>query len=188
MFGSQIHIICSEEVLSAKMFIHCIIKLKYITMGYLPGYPYYLISDKEMFDAFLREDGFFNDFYPCPSEDLREAYDALRQYIVDRINDYLSDGTEIPAWVYSYMIMNPVTFESDEADIAYICKMGNVDYPGALAEFNEDVAEMCYKVSSRWIQKQPSKHSDRPATMFGEAHVIKSLRLDEANILSTEEG
>lgn len=33
--------------------IHDIIKIKYSNLGYLPGYPYHLISDKEMFDAFI---------------------------------------------------------------------------------------------------------------------------------------
>lgn len=34
-------------------FIHDIIKIKYSNLGYLPGYPYHMISDKEMFDAFI---------------------------------------------------------------------------------------------------------------------------------------
>lgn len=34
-------------------FIHDIIKIKYSRLGYLPSYPYHLISDKEMFDAFI---------------------------------------------------------------------------------------------------------------------------------------
>ena len=34
-------------------FIHDIIKIKYSKLGYLPSYPYNLISDKEMFQAFI---------------------------------------------------------------------------------------------------------------------------------------
>ena len=33
--------------------IHDIIKIKYINLGYLPNYPYHMISDREMFDAFI---------------------------------------------------------------------------------------------------------------------------------------
>ena len=33
--------------------IHDIIKIKYTRLGYLPNYPYHLISDEEMFDAFI---------------------------------------------------------------------------------------------------------------------------------------
>ena len=60
--------------------IHDIIKIKYSNLGYLPGYPYHMISDKEMFDAFIDlsveeysdEDEipsgeyFFEDNYPNP--------------------------------------------------------------------------------------------------------------------------
>ena len=166
------------------MFIHDVIKIRYVNMGYLPGYPYDLISDKEMFDAFLREDGFFNDFYPCPASDLQSDYDALKEYIVNSINKYLEDGTTIPDWVYSYMIMRPITFDSDEPDIAYLCELANIESPKAESEFTDEVARMCLNVSKKWIQKLPAKNSDRPPTMFGETHVTKSLRLDQANILT----
>ena len=166
------------------MFIHDVLKIQYINMGYLPGYPYHLISDAEMFEAFLKDGGVFNDFYPCPEDSMQEAYDALRQGIENAINAYLESGTEIPNWVYSYMLRIPITYQSDEVDIAYLCELGNIDVPTTVAEFNEEVAEMCLDVSTKWILKQPSKYKDRPPTMFGEAHVIKSLRLDQSNILS----
>src|SRR5574343_441788 len=35
------------------MFIHDIIKMEYVRQGYLPNFPYHLISDQEMFDAFI---------------------------------------------------------------------------------------------------------------------------------------
>lgn len=35
------------------MMLHDQIKIEYVRQGYLPNYPYHLISDKEMFDAFL---------------------------------------------------------------------------------------------------------------------------------------
>ena len=41
------------------MFIHDLIKIKYIGLGYLPNIPYHLISDKEMLEAFYPE-----TFYP----------------------------------------------------------------------------------------------------------------------------
>ena len=164
------------------MHIHNIIKIMYVNMGYLPNYPYHLISDDEMFDAFLKEDGFFDAYYPCPSENLRQAYDALVSYIKECIDNFKKDGTLIPDWVYSYMIMNPVTYASPEEEISYICDMSNIDYSG-LAQFDETVANTCYKVSKKWLQKMPSKINSRPPTMFGEAHVIKSLRLTQAYVL-----
>ena len=97
--------------------IHDIIKIKYTRLGYLPNYPYHLISDEEMFNAFINlntddlsgsgdtDDGeyFFDDYYPNPfaEEDiiyigptgeeisLRSEYCRLKQYIIDTINAYL---------------------------------------------------------------------------------------------------
>ena len=34
-------------------YIYNLIKIKYIREGYLPDLPYHLISDNEMYDAFL---------------------------------------------------------------------------------------------------------------------------------------
>ena len=45
------------------MFIHDTIKIMYVNMGYLPNFPFYLISDSEMIEAFRKEDGFFNEYY-----------------------------------------------------------------------------------------------------------------------------
>lgn len=98
--------------------IHDIIKIKYTRLGYLPNYPYHLISDEEMFDAFINlnsdmdsgsgdtDEGqyYFNDYYPNPFKDkdiiyigptgehisLRGEYVRLKQYIVSIINEYLS--------------------------------------------------------------------------------------------------
>lgn len=98
--------------------IHDIIKIKYSKLGYLPGYPYHLISDKEMFEAFIcldstnddqnNQEHFFNDNYPNPfleqdimynrlnqkgevvaSVSLKAEYEKLKTYIVATINNYL---------------------------------------------------------------------------------------------------
>ena len=59
--------------------IHDVIKMNYIRMGYLPDYPYHLISDKEMCDAFLNDGDFsyFADNYPCVDPSLQDEYDEL---------------------------------------------------------------------------------------------------------------
>ena len=165
------------------MHIHNVIKIMYVNMGYLPDHPYHLVSDDEMFDAFLKEGGFFDTYYPCPCDELKEAYDTLYQYIIKCINDFQENNSTIPNWVYSYMIMRPITYQSSEEDIAYICDMANIDAVNVLSEFTPLVAMTCYKVSKKWLQKMPSKTNNRPPTMFGETHVTKSLRLMQANIL-----
>lgn len=76
-------------------YIHDIIKIKYSKLGYLPDYPYHLISDKEMFSAFIwllydkdneteettAEEAstvhFFNDTYPNPFDPNNLVYRKL---------------------------------------------------------------------------------------------------------------
>lgn len=152
----------------------------------MPSVPYFLISDREMFDAFLKEDGFFADYYPCPGPSLQTQYDLLKEYIEARIRIYLADPTlAIPSWIYSYMLISPITFDSAEIDISYLYDLLGLDTTKGLCEFNEEVANLCYQVSEDWLKRLPA-HSDRPPTMFGEPHVIKSLRLNQANALSSE--
>ena len=106
-------------------FIHDIIKIKYSKLGYLPGYPYHLISDEEMFKAFIcltdsdedkKADHFFEDYYPNPFEgknnlyyrkldakgdvisevSLSDEYDKLKSNIIKVVNLYLQyAGTEL---------------------------------------------------------------------------------------------
>ena len=97
--------------------VHDIIKIKYTRLGYLPNYPYHLISDEEMFNAFIDlsdsgESGsnddtterYFTDYYPNPFLDediiytdtsgnnisLCSEYIRLKRYIITTINNYLS--------------------------------------------------------------------------------------------------
>ena len=159
------------------------IKILYSKMGYLPNHPYHLISDEEMFDAFLKEDGFFADFYPCPDSSLEDKYTALLQCIKEKVTKHLKDNEELPNWIYSYMSLNVTTFNSSERDLDYLAGLLGIEFNSGLSEFNPQVASACYEVSSKWIQKQPSKYANRVPTIFGEPHVIKSLRLDQANML-----
>ena len=70
--------------------IHDILKIKYVRLGYIPkNYPYHLISDKEMFNAFIKLDTtqevqddqvfFFDDNYPNPFD----KKDVYRQTKID---------------------------------------------------------------------------------------------------------
>lgn len=168
------------------MHMHDVIKIRLSNMGYLPGYPYHLISDNEMIKAFIGSEGFFNDFYPCPSDDLEDAYELLKNTIEVKLSEYIiSNGDKpIPNWIYSYMLMRPITYQSDEAAIDYLSGMLNLNSTNALPEFDADMARACYQVSCKWLTKFASKALDeqRPPTMFGETHVTKSLRLDQANV------
>lgn len=157
------------------------IKIKYVEEGYLPNYPYYLISDKEMIKAFLREDdGYFAMNYPCDDENLIDAYQLLLTEITYHLNQYLADNKyNIPSWVYSYMIGDAVCDNSSQLDKHSLFTMLNLD--NINDEFTPQIYESVYEVSQNWLRKLPAdKLEHRPPTMFGEPHVIKSLKLQTA--------
>lgn len=173
------------------MLIHDYIKITYTELGYLPNYPPYLISDEEMIEAFWKEDGgYFNDMYPCPCEDLEEPYNKLKEAIWLRLEAYLKapEEVQIPAWIYQYMILRAITYGSEEEDIAYLYDLLGLNSKANLCEFTPEIARGCYRTSLEWMKKRPSQFRDRPATVFGETHVTKCLRLKQANIFIEAEG
>ena len=183
--------------------IHDIIKIKYVNLGYIKkNYPYHLISDKEMFNAFIDLGDtdfnntttmidpsvrFFDDYYPNPFADedfdykgtsLSAEYMKLKQYIKDAINaqmDQINQGQEVvlPNWIYTYMLGEVVYQQSEYLDIQdtlVLLKCFNIDN-----EFTKAACVSCYAISLAYVSMLSS---GRPATMFGEPHVIKSLRLE----------
>jgi hypothetical protein len=84
------------------MLIHDIIKIKYVKLGYIKrNYPYHLISDEEMFNAFIdlgnsyfnkkstlidEDVRFFDDYYPNPfsEDDIYQKKNAKGE-VVDEI-------------------------------------------------------------------------------------------------------
>jgi hypothetical protein len=178
--------ICSTEGLF--LLIHDIIKIKYVERGYLPDFPYHLISDKEMFDAFILSSSgtFFESTYPCPI-DFETQYTELITAIKYHITQYLEDQAsvtsiskyEIPDWVYSYMlgiVVGPNSTESDRHDLFVLLGMDNIE-----DEFTSEIYAAIYRISQRWTYKSSiTERVHRPPTMFGEPHVIKSLRLDNS--------
>lgn len=198
------------------MLTHDILKIKYVRLGYTrKNYPYHLISDEEMFNAFIDLGNtdfnnrttlidpsvrFFDINYPNPfaEEDyiykkknakgevvaeisLNEVYLTLKSQIISYINQYLSvSGTVaenehvLPSWVYTYMLGEVVYKQSDYLDIQDTLELlgcSNLDN-----EFTREACIECYRVSSDYISTLTA--DTRPPTIFGEPHVIKSLRID----------
>lgn len=205
------------------MFIHDVIKIKYVTLGFLPNYPYHLISDSEMFDAFIQyrveigsgevyhyipnlDEGFFAFYYPFrPATDDEERnpthyypigeslrkYDILIRSICKHINDYRTGvSTEIPDWVYSYMLGVTVGPRSDKLDIHdIIAPIGtdnsddDFDDKSSIATYNESLYYLSRTLkASEYQGSDESNLPKRPITMFGEPHVIKSLRLKQIKL------
>ena len=207
------------------MLIHDIIKMKYVNLGYIKkNYPYHLISDEEMFNAFIDlgdEDfnthttiinpsvRFFDDYYPNPfaEEDyiyekknsdgevierisMSGVYTDLKNYIKNIIIAYLhyqNDtpyDAELPDWVYTYMLGEVVYQQSEYLDIQdTLTLLGcfNIDN-----EFTQTACVKCYVISANYVSMLPQQYSitknatvsRRCPTVFGEPHVIKSLRLE----------
>ena len=185
--------------------IHDIIKIKYSKLGYLPGYPYHLISDEEMLNAFINrkaddKEHFFEDNYPNPfleqdliykklspqgeviSEvSLKEEYEKLKSYILSTINTYLEyKGTEVESLYkipdWVYSYMlGEVVYNSSQ----YLDIYDTLSLLGANNidnKFTNQSCALCYETSLKYISTLTS--GLRPPTVFGEPHVIKQLRLE----------
>lgn len=158
------------------------IKIKYTREGYLPNYPYHMISDEEMFKAFLdveNQSGFFYDNYPILEESLIPEYNALIAEMQRQINAALKsddDDIEVSDWIYTYMLGQVISVNSEKADIHDLLVLLNED--NIDDEFLPEAQRACYNISKAWVNKIAS----RPPTMFGEPHVIKYLRLLDSGI------
>lgn len=168
------------------MFIHDIIKIKYTREGFLPDYPYHLISDEEMCNAFLSDDHecYFYDSYPCIDNSLKPMYMNLIDEIKYHISVFLDSSNDIdklPIWVYSYMlgaVIGPNSDLYDIHDVLVMMNLDNVEDDITVAAYNE-----MYKISCQYIRKLSEEEKEhRPPTIFGEPHVIKILRLEQAQI------
>lgn len=167
------------------MFTNDLVKIMYIDLGYLPNYPYHMITDAEMIGAFIEEGNYFDTFYYCPDSSLQEAYSELRSSIECKLTSYLNgDIDAIPDWIYSYMLGNTTTYSSDAEDISYLYDLTGEEPLISYDTFDKQLAEKCLSISTEWLKKQSAKTYDRVPTMFGEPHVIKSLRLASSDILT----
>jgi len=208
------------------MLIHDIIKIKYVGLGYIKkNYPYHLISDEEMFNAFIDVgDGFksnlidpnvrfFDMYYPNPFTvddyyiktkvnpdgtiqetriSLTHAYSDLKTSIQSYISAYLKhQGTSdeesytVPNWIYTYMLGEVVYQQSEYLDIEDTLELLGCDNLENI--FTKEACIECYKISSNYISSTElytvamsgsNVTKYRPPTVFGEPHVIKSLRME----------
>lgn len=175
------------------MFTHDLIKMKLVNEGYLPDYPYHLVTDKEMCYGFIHSNGeglsgYFADNYPLLDPSLESAYNILVDAIQYHISQFLNANTDkMPDWVYAYMLGNVVSVNSDKRDIHDIISPLNAD--NIEDEFDAAASVACYRESCKWISKSYSSNriikltddkelDTRPPTMFGEPHIYKSIRVE----------
>ena len=177
-------------------FVHDIIKIEYIRQGYLPDYPYHLISDEEMFDAFIPPEnnlsGYFGFMYPEPpatyfasANNLLQKYNELLKSIKYHIAQKKAapDTYTLPDFVYTYMLGAAVGTRSSMYDIRDVISplgVNNTDYQytdeAMLAVYNESKSYLDSVQAQVYVEYDGSQVSLRPPTIFGEPHVIKSIR------------
>lgn len=190
------------------MFVHDLIKIHLIDLGYLPNYPPHLISDAEMCNAFLpisyvssstdaeawrkqseefqnSELNYFRDYYPLLSDELGESYTTLVNeiaYHLDQLKSSKDDLYILPDWVYTYMLGEVISINSSKLDIHDMLVKLGVDNMDDV--FTAEASSKCLVESKEWLRKQTLVESiHRPPTMFGEPHVLKSLRLKSDSLI-----
>lgn len=171
--------------------------MNYVREGYLPNYPYHMISDEEVFNAFLVKEvdsdtggyilsGYFADKYPCVDDSLKIEYNTLVDAIIYHLNKYLEVKDyvyEIPDWIYSYMLGQVIAESSEVIEKHDLFVLMNLD--NFTDTWTKEISQSCLSISKAWVSKLPAdKVDNRPPTIFGEPHVIKSLRLLSADVLS----
>lgn len=165
--------------------LHDTIKIDLIRQGYLPNYPYHMISDIEMCKAFLDVDnhtGAFYDYYPLLDEQYEPEYTQIVTAINDQLmqcQDMFNDEVIFDDWVYSYMLNSVISVKSDGYDIQYLADMLNVTVDFGV--FSKNLYGPILEISKEWMDKLPNP-SQRPPTIFGEPHVIKYLRLLDVQV------
>lgn len=186
------------------MFTHDVIKQKYSLEGYLLDYPPHLISDEEMFQAFIplqyfkidedrdevvfglnewqqfendTQPSYFKNNYPLLGESLLYQYKDLVSNICYHIKRHLeNESYVIPSWVYSYMLGAVIGPESEKIDIHDFLVSLNCD--NLDDNYGEKEGNACLKAAIEYensIRVVVEEH--RPTTMFGELYLIKYLRL-----------
>lgn len=132
-------------------------------------------------ECYLSPYCYFAANYPLLFDSLQSEYnklvDALYYHIDTHLNSVgTTDVVAIPDWVYSYMNGSVIGPMSSELDIHELLHLMNLD--SITAEFTKEVCESCLDISSKWVKKlPPSKNTMRPPSIYGELHVIKSLRI-----------
>lgn len=151
---------------------------------------------------------YHENLYECP--ECRKGFWQKENKHTEQCPDckvkLITSGYTVPDWVYSYMLGEVIGPHSEILDIHdLILPLGadNID-----DEFGAEQAQACFEVSKRWISKINDvkfyiltsedivnlhltsslfKAGDsvelRPATVFGEPHVIKSIRLSQLSMI-----
>lgn len=125
---------------------------------------------------------FIDEVY-LPDEQMISAIMNLLDEIVRQVELLIAHNRsnsdeeyELPDWVYTYMLGQVIGPSSETLDIHDLLVLLNTDNTDDT--FTGISSYTCYQVSKMWVNKLPNDEK-RPPTVFGEPHVIKSLRLQQ---------
>ena len=125
---------------------------------------------------------FIDEVY-LPDEQMVSAIMNLLDEIVRQVELHISHNRsnsdeeyELPDWIYTYMLGQVIGPTSEIIDIHDLLVLLNTDNTDDI--FTGISSYTCYQVSKMWVNKLPNDEK-RPPTVFGEPHVIKSLRLQQ---------
>lgn len=125
---------------------------------------------------------FIDEVY-LPDEQMVSAIMNLLDEIVRQVELLIAHNRsnsdeeyELPDWVYTYMLGQVIGPSSETLDIHDLLVLLNTDNTDDI--FTGISSYTCYQVSKMWVNKLPNDEK-RPPTVFGEPHVIKSLRLQQ---------
>lgn len=184
-------------------FLDDIVKIKYAREGYLADYPPEFHSLSELYAAFLpypvddtktadelweqfkaeAKSCWFNDMYPLVDSSLEDKYRTLVEDISYHLQANLiaKGALMLPDWVYSYMLgstIGPMSPKTDIHDLLVLLGCDNMT-----DEFTVIASNQCYDISEQWLRRLTNiAAAHRPPTIFGEPHVIKSLRLQQSSM------
>lgn len=207
------------------MLIHDVIKIRLTNDGYLANYPYHMMSDREMFTAFIGNNpgNYFTDNYPCldkTNDVLKILRNQLALSVLYYTAMYQAAEQAIPDWVYSYMLGSTISIYSDKLDIHDLNAQLHTENDSD--EFTLASSVACMQESAKTLgyvtinqvtaipleaeKKQAVEdifrnvmidtdlsaydlyHNNgdviyvRPVSVFGEPHVLKSLRLRQISL------
>lgn len=139
---------------------------------------------------------YFKDMYPpvhnlrcgTVSEDIKSTLEAAYKdlvhdiaYHIDKLLTSTEDEYQMPDWVYSYMIGETLSINSDRNDLHDMFVM--LDCDNLDDEFNWLCALSCLRSSKEWLSRlSPVSRLHRPPTVFGEPHVLKYLRVKSLDV------
>ena len=185
------HLISDEEMCNAFIRLPESVD-KYITDDYFGVTTDKTKNTIDWFQTYLNDVDdamFFRDNYPLIDEEIRKEYKDLVNRIFYEIQEFRNtedDARVLPNWIYSYMLGVCIGPESDKLDIHDM--ISSMETDNLEDEYNIYCAEKCLEISRTWLKKiiVPAGDTQRPPTMFGEPHVLKSIRLDQESLLPEE--